>query len=71
MTGATDGAGSAYLFRLTDITPVFQHCRVGVAQSFIFLVVFCRPLFVVFLSPFFLAIVLSVLPIMARARVAQ
>ena len=56
--GVTCGAGTAYPFRASELTPVFS--EVCVARSLVFSVVFCRLLFVL-LSFFLLTLVLSVL----------
>jgi hypothetical protein len=57
MTGATSGTGIAYPSGVPGFTPCFSW--VHVAQSFVFCIVFCRPL--VFFSIFLLVNVLSIL----------
>jgi len=55
---ATSGAGNAYTSGASEFTPIFFN-GVGVAQSLVFFVVFCTPLFVLFLLA--IDIVLSII----------
>ena len=55
-TGATSGAGTANPFGTHELTPGFQWVRV--TRSLIYMCMFCRSLFVLFLLGFVLSVLL-------------